>query len=350
MAEPIEGFKSWDEAYIEETRDRESIEPDRLCTYGVKALDDALFRIGTNELVVIGAETGMGKSELSLNIAQHNAVNGKRVAVYYLEGGHLEAIRRMKWKDITKMYFKDYRFARANVDFKQWMYNYNPEHVLIDIEGKVNNQYREKYKENLYFYPTTKEFTIEKFMMSLLDFHQLLTADLDLDLIIIDHLQYFSLAQADNEISEITKILREVKEITEYYNTPVILISHLRKRGKNAGLPGHEDFYGSGNIAKIATTAITIAPDPEGDSLADNIYPTFLRVVKSRVGIRPNYAFLVNFDLKTRSYEEDYQIYRVNELGQPASAPLLENELPKWARKEEKKDDRIIEKKDRYCD
>lgn len=347
MEKHIKDWVSWGEAFLEETLDRESIKPDELCTYGVQALDDALFRIGKNELVVIGAETGMGKSTLSLSIAQHNAKQGKRVAIYYLEGGHLEAIRRMKWKDITKMYFQNYRLPRADINFKQWMYNYRQAETLIDIEAKVNKEYEEKYKENLYFYPTTKEFTIERFLMSLLDFHELFATSLDLDLIIIDHLQYFSLANTENEITEITKILREVKHITEYYNTPVILISHLRKRGKNSGLPNHEDFYGSGSIAKISTTAITIAPDSEKDNLASNIYPTFLRVVKSRVGVRPNYAFLVNFDFKTSTYEKNYEIYRINEMGQPASTPIPFDELPKWARKN---NDTRTEEPDRYSD
>jgi len=238
----------------------------------------------------------------------------------------------MKWRDITKMYFEDYKFRKADINFKRWMYNDSTAEVLTELEAKVNDEYKEKFKENLYFYPTTKDFTIDKFLTSLLGFHELFTTTLALDLIVIDHLQYFSLTKADNEITEITKILREVKNITEHYNIPVILISHLRKRGKNNGLPSHEDFYGSGNIAKIATTAITIAPDNERDNLSKSIYPTFLRVVKSRVGIRPNYAFLVDFDLKTNTYAEEYEMYRVNEMGQPASTPIIEEDKPKWAR------------------
>lgn len=333
METTINDFLEWNKSYHQEREEREETNPDTLCTYGVKALDDALFCIGKNELVVLGAETGMGKSELSLFIAQNNAKQGKRVAVYYLEGGHKEAIRRMKWRDITAKYYADYKYTKTDMDFKKWMYNKTQSELLMKLEGEVYKEYTEKYRDNLYLYSTSKNFTCEKLMTSLLSFHELFTTSLDLDLIIIDHLQYFSLSKEDNEITEISKILREVKHITEYYNTPVILISHLRKRGKNAGLPTHEDFYGSGNIAKISTTSIMISPATDRDSLSQNIYPTYFRIVKSRVGVRPNYAFLVDFDLNQRKYAEDYSIYRINSFGEVGDNALSNSELPKWARK-----------------
>lgn len=332
----IDDWRKWDDAFKEENEERVNIDPDSLCSYGVKVLDDALFRIGKNELVVIGAETGSGKSELSLIIAQHNAMQGRTVGVYYLEGGHLEAIQRMKWRDITKKYYAEHKGSFTNMDFKQWAFNYNQSQRLSEIEGEIYNEYWDKYKDNLFFFGVNKDFTMEKFQMSLLDFKEVLSSELHLDLIIIDHLQYFSLGKAENEITEITKILREVKHITEYYNTPVILVSHLRKRGKNAGLPSHEDFYGSSNIPKISTTSIMISPAVDRDNYSKNIFPTYFRVVKSRVGIRTNYAFLTDFHLDTRSYADEYEIYRVNNLGEVWEDPLPEKEKPRWARKKSK--------------
>lgn len=327
-------WKNWSDAFIEETKDRESVNPKDLCNYGIKVLDDSLYKIGSNELVVIGADTGIGKSTLSLSIAQHNAKQGKKVGIYYLEGGHLEAIRRMKWRDIAQKYYNEYRFTHPtlDMDFKKWRYNKLTGGAISELEAEVNREYQEKYKDNLFIYSATKEFTLEKLLGSLADFNPQIIGDtLDVDLLIIDHLQYFSLASSENEITEITKILREVKNITEFYNTPVILISHLRKRGKNAGLPSHEDFYGSSNISKISTTSIMIAPHSQNDDMKKGIYPTFFRAVKSRTGIRPNHAFLVDFDATTNTYCDEYEIYRVNALGQPASEPIIDK--PKWGEK-----------------
>jgi len=333
-------FNDWltlDQAWLKESLDREDIKAEELCSYGVVPLDDALFRIGKNELVVIGADTGSGKSELGLSIALHNAKAGKTVGVYYLEGGYQEALQRIKWHEITHRYYNDERFYKLHIDmdFKKWAFNsYTAEDglaILQQIEAEAKADI-EKYKENLYFFPVSTNFTLDNLMASLLDFQEWVEKKMYLDLIVIDHLQYFSLEKEENEITEITKILRAVKQITEHYQTPIILISHLRKRGKfKNGLPDHEDFYGSSNIPKISTTAIMIAPATDKDILAENIYPTYIRIVKSRTGARPNYAMLANYYLNERKYGGEYDIYRVNSLGEVFETPLLSNELPKWA-------------------
>lgn len=329
-------WRSHKQAFIDEIDDRVSVEPGKLCDYGVKALDDALFKIGKNELVVIGAETGCGKSELSLFIAQHNAAKGKTVGVYFLEGGYFEAMRRIKWRDMMDKFYGKYRktIPRDKMifpDYRKWILHDNQPELLKNIEIEVGREQNEKYGENLYFFPCDKDFTHEKLMMSLYDFQEPLSNKLHLDLIVIDHLQYFSLEKAENEITEITKILKNVKYITEHFNTPVILVSHLRKRGGNSGIPSHEDFYGSGNIAKISTTSIMISSATDKDQLSDNVFPTYFRIVKSRVGVRPNYAFLSDFNLTKRRYEDSYEIYKINSFGEVAEEPLKSAELPDWA-------------------
>jgi len=334
-----ENWVSWDKAFKQENEERWDTDPNKLCSYGIKVLDDALYRIGKNELVVIGAESGQGKSELSLMIGQHNAQQGKKVAVYYLEGGHLEAIRRMKWRDMMKKYQKLSPHEKITniINFRDWYFNNRginkKDDILVRLEKEVHQEYKENYKNNLQFYPTEKDFTLEKMVSSLFDFKELLSKNLDLDLIIIDHLQYFSLSQADNEITEITKILREVKHITEYYNTPVILVSHLRKRGKNAGLPTHEDFYGSGNIAKISTTSIMISPATDKTDMGKNVYPTYFRIVKSRMGIPAHFVFLSDFKGLEKSYSNSYEIYCVDGFGNVTVEPLEHEKYPSWARR-----------------
>lgn len=342
MAKDIR-WLDWNESFTEETRNRISIDPDKLCEYGVKALDDALFKIGPNELVVIGAETGHGKSDLGLSIARHNVKKDRSVGIYYLEGGYDEAIKRIKWREITKRYYDEYSYLKVDIDFKRWVYNNIKHSIIEEIESQVYNDYQ-KYKDKLFFYNAGKDFTVEKFIGSLNEFAEPLSTNLGLDLLIIDHLQYFSLTNVENEIAEITRIIRTVKELTEYYNVPVILISHLRKRGRKAFLPTHEDFYGSGNIAKISTTAIMISPAVDRKNLSSDTYPTYLRVVKSRTGVRPNYAILVDYNLNTRTYEDSYEIYRINQYNEVLESPLLKEELPKWAKGGS--DDSRIKRKD----
>lgn len=350
MESTLKDWVDFGQAWEREKNERLLIDYNSLCIYGIRPLDSFLFRIGKDELVVIGAETGSGKSEIGLNIAIQNAKEGKRVAFYYLEGGWKEAIQRIKWREISNRYYKTYTDQGINMDFKRWVYNALPYQLLEDIEKEISEELCGDFKENLYFYPINEDFTVETFMMSLMSFNELLTHSLDLDLVIIDHLQYFSLTKAENEITEITKILREVKSITTRYSTPIILISHLRKRGKNSGLPVHEDFYGSGNIAKIANTAIMISPATDKDNLSTNIYPTYFRIVKSRTGVRSNYAFLTDFNLETRSYGKTYQIYKVNSMGEVSEEPLMSDELPRWLTKEVYMKEELLQEIDRVIE
>ena len=351
----MHSFLSWDEGFKRESQERLNTNVNKLCTYGIKPLDDALFCINKKELVVIGADSGIGKTELAIQIASHNAKSGKKVALYHLEGGYREAMARMKWKDICQEFYRTHQGSYVDIDYRKWSVNFEQDRILTQIEAKIWEDYKDKYRENLYLYHSDGDLTLTDFLASLLDFHSLKTAaehysgeanrkaGFDLDLIIIDHLQYFSLEQNENEISEITKIIRAVKKVTEDYGIPVVLISHLRKKTKDRGLPDQPDFYGSSNIPKIATTAITITPQMNTEDFASQIYPTWMRIVKSRIGIRASMAILANFDGKKKEYAQDYWLHKVSSDGFPATDPMVESELPKWA-KQQKADTKIPER------
>jgi len=263
------------------------------------------------------------------------------VAVYYLEGGHKEAIARIKWRDICSIYFETHKDLGIEMDYHSWLVNEHVHPLMGKIEAEVYLNYKDAYKDNLFFYNAKAGLTIDDFLSSLLDFHDLETCfgdtlkekkGFNLDLIIIDHLQYFSLAQGENEYAEVTNIIRQVKTITDNYNIPVVLISHLRKTGKDTGLPDMEDFHGSSNIPKISTTSIMISPATDKQQLASNIFPTYMRVVKSRVGIKATYAALIDFDLTARQYRPNYELCKVNYFGEVATEPMAKEEKPKWAK------------------
>ena len=333
---------SWDKTFRLEADDRLNIMPSRLCRFGIGHLDDALYGILPNDLVVIGADSGAGKSEIGLAIAQYNARAGKKVMLYFLEGGGIEAMARLKWRDIIRVYFDSYKFG-VDLDYRKWRMNLYDEEtakILLDIEARVYSEYKTKFKDNLNIYNVTNNFSIDDLLMSLLDLYDMeksicdrtLKGGFGLDLIVIDHLQYFDLTIGENEIQATTKILKEVKKITDIYRIPVVLISHLRKKGKDRGLPDQEDFYGSSNIPKIASLAITIAPDKENYNLANGIYPTFFRICKSRTGITSNFAIKCDFELRTRTYKKQYQLYRINNFGAVSEEALNYLELPSWAK------------------
>ena len=57
-----------------------------ILTYPMQFLNDTLGGIMKSELVVIGADSGCGKTELANHIAFHNAERGKNVYLFSLEG------------------------------------------------------------------------------------------------------------------------------------------------------------------------------------------------------------------------------------------------------------------------
>jgi len=336
-------FKPYLEAYHNETNYRGNIDASKLCDYGIKPLNDAMVAIAPNELIVIAAASGYGKTELSLAISRHNAMNGKKVAHYHLEGGYIEAIQRMKWRDICDLYYSidEYRSQGIELDFRKWSLNKNVHPLLSRIESLVYANLKEKLKGNLYLYDRPEGLTCDDFLVSLLEFNNLKTAfgdtqvqsrkmGFELDLIIIDHLQYFSLENEKDEIQEVTKIMKEAKRITDFYGIPIILVSHLRKLPRQHGMPDKEDIYGTGNIHKIANTCIIIHPHHESDKSGEGLYPTFMRVAKSRIGIRPSDLIYVDFDIYDRKYRDRYSLIKGFPDGSFATEPMFLDQCPKW--------------------
>ena len=203
-------FLSWQDAFKQEAEYRLDTDVKGLCSYGIRPLDDALVCINRGELVVVGADSGVGKTEMAIQIASHNAKLGKKVALYHLEGGYREAIARMKWKDICNEYYLNHSGKQLEISYQKWCVNLEQDKLMLELESKVWTDYNERYGNNLFIHHQSEDLTITDFLASLLDFHSLETAagaklndaqrmgGFDLDLIVIDHLQYFSLDQAEN--------------------------------------------------------------------------------------------------------------------------------------------------------
>lgn len=204
--------------------------------------------------------------------------------------------------------------------------------LMRQLNEECYVEFKDKVKDNLHIYSFDEGFTIEMLMSSISLFEKKGSPGYSLDLLIIDHLQYFSLTSEQNQFAEMTEILMKVKEITNHFKIPVVLVSHLRKRDKDRGLPGQDDFFGTSNISKISSQSIVIAAHPNSadDDYVNGLYPTFFRFVKSRTGLRPSLAALCKFDVKTGKYAKVYDVYRLKG-DVPLKSPLANSKLPKWA-------------------
>jgi len=330
----LSDLHTWYNCWDVENKNRKAIFKDKLCHFGIKALDDAMPFIQKNDLIVIGADSGVGKSELAINISMKNAFAGRKVALYYLEGGDEEAIARVKYNMINKKLFDTHHRYMNYSDFR--CNNVN-DPVVDEIEKDIYCELKMKLRNNLWIYRVDTGFTIKNLMGSLFGFHNLENAldggsnegAIDIDLIVLDHLQYFDLHK--NEIEETTNIIKELKMLADQFKIPVVLISHLRKKSKDRGMPDQEDFYGTSNIPKIATCAVVICSDKSSVQFSKCVFPTFMRFVKSRTGLRSNYVIKCNFDLRSRSYYDDYEVFYLNANNMIAKEPMRDENLPDWA-------------------
>lgn len=88
---------------------------------------------------------------------------------------------------------------------------------------------------------------------------------LDVDLVVIDHLHYFA-RDIKNASEELGKITMTFKKNAIRHKVPIILISHIRKLGKDEDLSG-ESLRGSSLIAQDSDIVLLVNRDPETNAM-----------------------------------------------------------------------------------
>lgn len=326
----------WDEVWERIDDERRMIDVSKIPTFGISFLDEALDGMLKNDLVVIGSDSGVGKSDFCLNMALHNAMRGLQVGLYYIEGGANEAVYRIKWKMMCAEYYSNNNFG-LDMDYRKWRMNKIDNPLIDQIEKTCYQNLYEKIKNNILIADIKAGMTVKDLNDSFIKGFGCIKQNeygfdsehINADIIIIDHLQYFDLTNPKNEYAEMTAILKQVNNICQFYKVPVVLVSHLRKKDKDRGLPSQEDFFGTSNIPKISSVSITICPDYEDSDCEQNIYPTWFRVVKSRTGVRSNISGRLFFDTKLGKYRNQYQMFKL--VQDVPNKPLTIIDRPKWA-------------------
>ena len=192
---------------------------------GFPSIDRLTLGLVGGELIIVAGPTSKGKTLLSMNIANNVAKYGGRVLFVTLEMTHAELTSRYMYAN-NGFDTKEFQAVAANT-----LFQVNDELDWKDIDGLMQNA-----KEQL-----------------------------DVDLVIIDHLHYFT-REVDN-ISEILgRITKEFKKNAKRYDVPVILISHIRKLGQGEELSG-ESLRGSSLIAQDSDIVLLVNRDPETNEM-----------------------------------------------------------------------------------
>lgn len=315
-------LRSADERMREERGPRIQNGSQRL-TFGVGFLDDAFGGIYPNDLILLGAKTGFGKTQLVTLMAMHSARMGKRVHFFALEAENYEIERRLKYQRLSDLFYADPNRPRIYLNYMDWYYGLfdqelAPYEEQIQAEGSLCPGLKTYYRDG--------DFTAETFERLFLGIKD------QTDLVIIDHLHYFD-SDDENENRALKNIVKKIRDCALIAGKPIILVAHIRKsdRKQKQLIPSLEDFHGSSDIGKICTKAVTIAPCFNGQDKKQR--PTYFQILKCRAdGTRTSTVGLCAYNFSSQRYEQNYFIGRVNETDNEFTA-FGANEIPFWAKK-----------------
>lgn len=284
---------------------------DRVIEFGISFLDDATLGIAEEELVIIGARTGTGKTEL-LNLIAEGAARHARVAFFSLESHDLEMEQRAIFREIYGRIEKlppkqkEQIIAGGKLSytaFARGAYNHEAlRDAVKDMAGLFDAKYENLkilYRKN----PTAK--SIENDILSMQG---------EIDLWILDHLHFLSYEGRD-ELDAVRQAMKLFYDVAAKQKAPLIIASHLRKDSSGGGFPEISDLHGSSEISKRAVTTILIDQLPKNKFYAGpNDIPTLFHIAKFRIDgkIRRHYA-VHQFNTVTRRYSDHYVLMKKDE-------------------------------------
>jgi len=210
---------------------------------GFAELDDLTAGLQPSDLIVIAGRPSMGKTSLVLGIAQHAAVNHKKVVgIFSLEMSKAQLVLRML---SSEAHVDSHLLRIGKLQKTDWVQLSEAasrlEHakIFIDDMGSLTvQQMRGKARR--------------------------LKAEHGLDLLIVDYLQLVQgRSDAESRQQEISDISRSLKALAKELNVPVVALSQLSRavESRNDKRPVLADLRESGAIEQDADVVMFIYRD-----------------------------------------------------------------------------------------
>lgn len=301
---------------------------DRILKFGIEFLDDALRGIFPDDLILVGAPSGVGKTQLCCNIAYANLLDGRTVHYIALEAGEHEIERRIKWPLVMERYYADPDRPRlGRIEYTDWLLGkYATELKSYELDAA---KFFETAYKGLNIHYKGDRFDVNSLIESVTYCAR------DTDLIMIDHVHYFDFDD-DNENRAIKQIAKTVRTLALEEQKPILLVAHLRKRDRynDELVSGLEEFHGSSDLYKVATRVVTLAP---GRQTTEGDFETYFRIAKNRLdGGVTRFIAKEFFSPKRGGYEKGrYQLGWANQTRKEGFGEVDSSLRPNWARKQE---------------
>lgn len=296
----------------------------RIIPTGIAYLDDATGGgIGPKDLWIVSAQTGFGKTQTLLSMAQAAGQAGKRVVFFALEAERLELERRAKFTIMLNQYNKEFPGNNNFIDGVAWLKG-EPlvTRLLRRYEKAADEIMHERMRNVQSFYRGYGRYTDKDLE------RDIFTQARGVDMMVIDHLGYIDL-DGQNENKAVTDLMHKLSDLAMTgRGTPIIAAAQTRKGdGKTQRkfaplIPLMEDIAGSKGIVTVATNVVMIARVNETVGIHNGVTadgqmveptqwvknPTLIQLQKCRAGDRIRYAALCSYNPSTGTYDEDYGI------------------------------------------
>lgn len=323
MQPGTDGWSTAPSRVVGELEDRHALAAKAL-RYHVPFLDDCLRALLTNDLVLLGAPSGIGKTDLALGIAASNAAQGRSVHYFALEAEPRELERRTKFAMLSREAYRTKHASAHDMNYADWILG-RCEHICRDLNRAVDQAILERLG-SLWTYYRGANFYAKDLQREILAIHTVT------DLIVVDHLHYID-SDDENEQKALGDTVKTLRDVALRIGKPVLLVAHLRKRtgGAKQIIATLDDFHGSSNIVKICTQAITIEHAASIESPKWYLAPTFMSVLKDRRGGAPRVVAMTMFDRRTKGYLDTYTLGRVTK-GGAEWEQINFDDKPSWAK------------------
>ena len=203
---------------------------------GFYEFDKLTSGLHENELIILAARPGMGKTAFALNIASNVARNtNKNVAIFNFEMSAEQLVNRM-FSSIGQINFG--KFRNGNFDNEDWKRLSESVSILADTNIKIDD---------------TPGSTISDIRSKC---RRLASTNEGLALVVIDYLQLItgSAKNANNRQQEVSEISRGLKMMAMELHVPVIALAQLSRsvEGRPDKRPLMSDLRESGSIEQDA--------------------------------------------------------------------------------------------------
>lgn len=248
---------------------------------GLNRMTGGLHR---QNLVVVAARPGLGKTSFCLNVACHAAINGgRRVGIFSLEMSKPEIIKRM----ISSL---------AEVDANRIQSGY----LTRDDWARVNCA-----TDALSAAPIYIDDSANLTMLQVRAKAQRLALEHGIDLLVLDYLQLVSGSRRyENRTQEVTEISRGLKNLAKELDIPVIAVSQLnREVEKRSGnrRPQLSDLRESGSIEQDSDIVLFISREGMEDDPGSGDCTAEISIGKQRNGMTG--AFKLTFRKRITRFE-----------------------------------------------